>query len=89
MECLVCKSEMVNTLGGNYVCPNCGAGVNDLVHRSIIPEELPLYGHKAHDEVNPKINSYNYGWICPKCGRGLSPTTTVCPCYMEKLEVEC
>ena len=32
MRCMVCGSEMKNTIGGNYTC-SCGHSINDLVYR--------------------------------------------------------
>ena len=33
MNCIRCGVEMNNTTGGNYTCPKCGMGVNELVYR--------------------------------------------------------
>ena len=33
MRCAVCGAEMNNTIGGNYICPQCGHSFNDLVYR--------------------------------------------------------
>lgn len=33
MNCMQCGEEMINTTGGNYYCPKCGAGINDLVYK--------------------------------------------------------
>ena len=33
MRCIICGSEMRNTLGGNYTCPRCNHSMNDLVYR--------------------------------------------------------
>ena len=33
MNCMRCGAEMNNTTGGNYTCPKCDMGVNDLVYR--------------------------------------------------------
>lgn len=33
MRCMICGSEMRNTLGGNYTCPRCSHSFNDLVYR--------------------------------------------------------
>lgn len=33
MRCIVCGSEMINTIGGNYNCPRCNHSFNDLVYR--------------------------------------------------------
>lgn len=69
MNCMRCGAEMNNTTGGNYTCPRCGMGVNDLVYR---PQncDMPL----------PQDFGKKEGWICPVCGRGLAPWVDACPC---------
>ena len=71
-KCWICGKEMVNTLGGNYHCPTCGTGVNDLVFR---PSNC--------DIPTPQGFGKQEGWICPVCGRGLSPWTSFCPCQSD------
>lgn len=34
MNCIRCGAEMNSATGGNYTCPKCGMGVNDLVYRT-------------------------------------------------------
>ena len=84
MNCIQCKAEMINTVGGNYFCPKCGAGINDLVYR---PSNC--------DPPMPQGFGEQKGWICPVCGRGLAPWTSSCPCvstrgivYNTKLDEE-
>lgn len=69
MKCTRCGEEMINTLGGNYSCPKCGFGVNDLVYRS---SNNTLF---MSDEFAQK------GWVCPVCGRGMSPWVDMCHCH--------
>ena len=76
MNCLHCGSEMINTTGGNYYCPKCGQGVNDLVYR---PSNC--------DMPMPHGFGEQKGWICPVCGRGLAPWTSFCPCQSNDLEI--
>ena len=64
-----CGAEMNSTTGGNYTCPKCGMGVNDLVYRTQNCD-MPL----------PQGFSKQEGWICPVCGRGVAPWIDVCPC---------
>ena len=33
MKCQRCGKEMRNTIGGCYICDECGFGINDLVYR--------------------------------------------------------
>ena len=68
-KCWICGKEMVNTLGGNYHCPTCGVGVNDLVFR---PSNCDIPMPQGFGEQK--------GWICPVCGRGVAPHVDVCPC---------
>ena len=77
MKCMICDSEMVNTMGGNYTCPHCGFSLNDLVYRTTT---------SWNKEDNPNFGQQ--GWICPVCGRGLAPWVSVCPCN-DKFEVTC
>ena len=71
-KCWICGKEMVNTIGGNYHCPTCGVGVNDLVYR---PSncDIPI----------PQDFGVQKGWICPICGRGVSPWADTCPCQKD------
>ena len=67
MKCHRCNKEMINTIGGNYHCPNCkDVAVNDLVLRTY--------------DAPPKETANLEGWICPLCGTALSPWTNSCPC---------
>ena len=69
MNCMRCGAEMNNTTGGNYTCPKCDMGVNDLVYR---PQncDMPL----------PQDFGKKEGWICPVCGRGVAPWMSFSPC---------
>ena len=69
MNCMICGAEMHSTTGGNYTCPKCSMGVNDLVYR---PQncDMPL----------PQDFGKKEGWICPVCGRGVAPWMSFCPC---------
>lgn len=69
MRCMVCGTEMKNTLGGNYLCENCGHAVNDLVNR---PSNCDIPMPQGFGEQK--------GWICPVCGRGVAPWVDYCPC---------
>lgn len=69
MKCWICKSEMINTVGDNYRCPNCDFAINDIVCR----------GNSFNSTVfQEDIVPYKYGWICPKCGRVYAPGTVMC-----------
>lgn len=35
MRCMICGSEMKNTIGGNYTCPRCHQSLNDAVYRPV------------------------------------------------------
>ena len=76
MNCMHCRSEMINTTGGNYHCPVCGQGINDLVYR---PSNC--------DMPMPQGFGEQKGWICPVCGRGLAPWTSFCPCQAKGIEI--
>lgn len=69
MKCMRCGAEMNSTTGGNYTCPRCGMGVNDLEYK---PQncDMPLSQDFGKKE----------GWICPVCGRGVAPWVDYCPC---------
>ena len=68
MQCIQCGADMINTSGGNYYCPKCGAGINDLVFR-------------PHNCDIPMPQGFQQqGWICPVCGRGVAPWVDYCPC---------
>lgn len=73
MNCNRCGKEMINTIGGNYHCPNCNLAIHDLVYR---PSEYTIPLHQ--DSGNWK------GWICPVCGKGLAPWVDYCPCNIDK-----
>ena len=68
MKCWKCQNEMINTIGGNYYCPNCDFSLHDLVYRGFPINSFP------QEEIVP----YQYGWICPKCGRVYAPGTVMC-----------
>ena len=68
MKCWKCQNEMINTIGGNYYCPNCDFSLHDLVYR----------GPSASTSPQSSVVSYQYGWICPKCGRVYAPGTVMC-----------
>ena len=72
-----CGAEMNNTTGGNYTCPKCGMGVNDLLYR---PQncDMPL----------PQGFGMQYGWVCPKCGKVLAPWMGECNCYKKNYSYE-
>lgn len=76
MNCMQCGTEMINTTGGNYYCPKCGAGVNDLVYR---PSNCDLPMPQGFGEQK--------GWICPVCGRGLAPWASFCPCQGSEIKI--
>ena len=73
MNCMRCGAEMKSTTGGNFTCPKCNFGINDLVYR---PQncDMPL----------PDGFNMQYGWICPKCGKVLAPWMNECDCYKKK-----
>lgn len=75
MRCMVCGSEMVNTIGGNYNCPRCNHSMNDLVYR------------QSNCDMPTPQGFGQQGWTCPVCGRGLAPWVSVCPCKSTKMEV--
>ena len=64
-----CGAEMNSTMGGNYTCPRCGMGVNDLVYRNQNCDMSLSQGFGKQE-----------GWICPVCGRGVASWIDVCPC---------
>ena len=72
MNCMRCGAEMNNTTGGNYTCPKCDMGVNDLVYR---PQncDMPL----------PQDFGKKEGWICPVCGRGVALWLSFYPCQSD------
>ena len=79
MKCIRCGKEMRNTIGGNYVCDDCGCAVNDLVYREYkiaTPSNIIYPG--SGDNPNYSFDAPR-GWICPKCGIVLSPSTMSCP----------
>ena len=75
MNCMQCGAEMINTTGGNYYCPKCNAGINDLVYR---PSNCDMPMPQGFGEQ---------GWICPVCGRGLAPWTSFCPCQGSEIKI--
>lgn len=75
MNCMQCGAEMINTTGGNYYCPKCGAGINDLVYR---PSNCDMPMPQGFGEQ---------GWICPVCGRGLAPWVNFCPCQGSEIKI--
>lgn len=76
MRCAVCGKEMINTLGGNYHCSNCGHAVSDLVFRPLNCD-IPI----------PQGFGEEKGWICPVCGRGLAPWASCCPCTNKEIKI--
>ena len=76
MRCMICGTEMTNSIGGNYHCLNCGHAVNDLVNR---PSncDMPL----------PQGFGKQEGWICPVCGRGVAPWVDYCPCQGSEIKI--
>ena len=76
MRCMVCDTEMINTLGGNYTCPTCGHAVNDGVYR---PSNCYMPMPQGFGEQK--------GWICPVCGRGLAPWVDFCPCQGSEIKI--
>lgn len=76
MNCMKCGVEMNNTTGGNYICPKCNMGINDLVYR---PQNCDISMPQGFGEQK--------GWICPVCGRGVAPWADVCPCHKDSGEI--
>lgn len=72
MNCIRCGVEMNSTTGGNYTCPKCDMGVNDLVDR-IKNCDMPI----------PEGFGVWQGWVCPKCGKVLAPWRSECDCYRQ------
>lgn len=73
MRCLICGTEMKNTTGGNYDCPNCG-------HMSMGQLNTP----SNCDIPMPQGFGKQEGWICPVCGRGVAPWVDCCPCQINR-----
>lgn len=63
---------MNSTTDGNYTCPKCSMGVNDLVN---IPQNC--------DTSLPQNFDKKEGWVCPVCGRGVAPWVDYCPCKID------
>ena len=76
MNCMRCGAEMISTTGGNYTCPKCNMGINDLVYRP-----------SNYDIPMPQGFGEQEGWICPVCGRGVAPWVDVCPCHKDSGKV--
>jgi hypothetical protein len=78
---------MTNTIGGNYDCPKCNFGINDLVYRENISPTAklePVPNQPVIGDNKTCGSPLFYGWICPICGRGVSPFTDVCSCQQVK-----
>lgn len=75
MKCMRCGKEMENTIGGCYICEECGLGISDLVHRR--------FNRSESKPFVPQDSGNQEGWICPVCGRGVAPWLSVCPCRDE------
>lgn len=72
MKCIICGTEMNSTTDGNYTCPICSMGVDDLVNR---PQNC--------DTSLPQDFDKKEGWVCPVCGRGVAPWVDYCPCKID------
>ena len=75
MKCFRCGKEMTNTIGGCYICEECGFEINDLVYRP--------FNRSESKPFVPQDSGKQEGWICPVCGRGVAPWLSVCPCQDE------